>query len=354
MRWYRRHYRDLPWRDTRDPYKIWVSEVMLQQTRVEVVRDYYARWLRVFSTAESLAHARYSRVLKLWEGLGYYSRATNLHRGATIVVREHSGELPRSVESLRTLPGIGRYTAGAIASIAFDQRAALVDGNVARVLARVFAIRANVKLPATEKRLWLLAEQLLPRRRCGEFNQALMELGALVCTPSNPRCEQCPLRRVCIAYECGEQDALPNRGPRRATHQVTRHAALVQRDGKVLLQRRPARGLLANMWELPPLDTARFRAKRQVLALRHTITNQRITLRVWECNPRRRIRTSGDFRWVSRREMARLTLAAAQRRALERLLQTSGNCSSPTGTTLLRSSGNRASSATGPRTGDAS
>src|SRR6266404_3812291 len=212
LRWYRRQHRQLPWRATRDPYRIWVSEVMLQQTRVDTVLPYYARWLRAFPTIRALAQARADRVLKLWEGLGYYSRARNLHRAAQTVVREYGGKLPRTAEGLRQLPGIGRYTAGAIASIAFDERTPLVDGNVARVFARIFAIRANVKSPRTLDCLWNLAENLLPDTNAGEFNQALMELGALVCTPVNPRCAACPMRRVCLAKARGLVDRLPDRG----------------------------------------------------------------------------------------------------------------------------------------------
>ena len=184
LRWYRRHRRSLPWRGTRDPYRVWVSEIMLQQTRVETVRDYYRRWLREFPTLAALARAPVARVLKLWEGLGYYSRARNLHRAA----RQIRGRVPETVAELQQLPGIGRYTAGAIASIAFGQRAPVVDGNVARVFTRVFA---------RTDRHWELAEVLLPSRNCGDFNQALMELGALVCLPVQPRCEKCPLRGVC-------------------------------------------------------------------------------------------------------------------------------------------------------------
>src|SRR5271169_3793142 len=185
LRWYRRHHRKLPWRATREPYRIWVSEIMLQQTRVETVRPYYIRWLRAFPTVQALARAADDRVLKLWEGLGYYSRARNLHRAAQIVVRDYEGQLPRTAEGLLKLPGIGRYTAGAIASIAFGERAPLVDGNVARVFARIFAVRGNVKSPRTQQSLWTLAEDLLPDTGPGDFNQALMELGALVCTPAN-------------------------------------------------------------------------------------------------------------------------------------------------------------------------
>jgi A/G-specific adenine glycosylase len=288
-RWYRRHRRDLPWRRTRDPYRIWVSEVMLQQTRVETVIPYYRRWLRVFPTARALARAPLTRVLQLWEGLGYYERARNLHRAA----RHGFGQMEeRSFLHLSKLPGVGRYTAGAIASIAFDERAAVVDGNVARVFARVFNIRTNVKSPATQRRLWALAERLLPCRRCGEFNQALMELGALVCLPANPRCAVCPLRGVCRA----PTDALPNRGRPVAYRQEVRDVAWQRRQGRVRLRQRPD-----GLWELPATQPG----GKLLATVRHTITNRRITLRVW--------RQTARGQWA---EPARLPMPAAHRRAV--------------------------------------
>jgi A/G-specific adenine glycosylase len=324
LRWYRRHHRSLPWRDTRDPYRIWVSEIMLQQTRVETVLPYYARWLRAFPTVQALARAKGDRVLKLWEGLGYYSRARNLHRAAQTVVREYAGKLPRTAEGLRQLPGIGRYTAGAIASIAFGERVPLVDGNVARVFARIFAIPANVKTPATMEILWHLAEELLPARNPGDFNQALMELGALVCTPANPRCEACPMRDVCVARARGVVDQLPNRGQPQTTERIVVSAALVRRNGSLLMQRRPDRGLLAGMWELPTLNRGRFRKGKPLLELRHAITNRRITLRVFECQCGSALQENltAELRWVSAAEMTRLSLPAAHRRAIARILAT--------------------------------
>lgn len=319
-RWYRRHHRRLPWRSTRDPYRIWVSEIMLQQTRVETVRPYYARWLRAFPTLQSLARAPDDRVLKLWEGLGYYSRARNLHRAAQSVARDHGGKLPHTVDGLRALPGIGRYTAGAIGSIAFGQRAPLVDGNVARVFARVFAIRANVKSPRTTRSLWKLASDLLPNAHVGEFNQALMELGALICTPARPHCDLCPLRRVCRARAHGLIDQLPNRGAKLRTVHVVSKAAFVKRGNRILLRRRPRRGLLANFWELPAVDARRFRVGDCLHELRHTITHRRIVLRVHECTPRQLVRSNGKWRWTSREELTMLALPAAHRRALEHIL----------------------------------
>ena len=276
---------------------------MLQQTRVETVIPYYGRWLRAFPTVESLARAPFSRVLKLWEGLGYYSRARHLHRAARLVAKTG---MPRTTAGLLRLPGIGRYTAGAIASIAFGERAPLVDGNVARVFARVFGIRANVKLPATQQKLWSLAEMLLPAGPSGDFNQALMELGALVCLPASPRCSGCPLRRVCLV----PGDVLPNRGEAQRTKTETHDVILARRGDKVLLRRRPTTGLLAGMWELPPRES---RGGRLVLTLRHAITDKRITLRVWEQKLRR---TPPGCRWLAARPLA---MPSAHRCALERL-----------------------------------
>jgi A/G-specific adenine glycosylase len=353
LRWYRRHHRKLPWRRTHDPYKIWVSEIMLQQTRVEVVRDYYERWLRTFPTVTSLAKARYGRVLKLWEGLGYYSRAKNLHRAAKIIVRQLEGRVPQTAEQLQRLPGIGRYTAGAIASIAFGQRVPLVDGNVARVFARVLNMTGDVTKPATQKRLWAIAEDLLPGSDPGTFNQALMELGALVCTPVNPRCTICPMACVCIARRKGRQDELPNRGKKQAHKLVLQDAALVRRDGQILLQRRPLKGLLAGMWELPPLDRKQARVRQPVLVLRHTITNRRITLQIFACRTESGVNSNGRLRWVSVRHLNRLTLPAAHRRALEQIFpvrsQISGNCPSPAGMMPFPKEGKRVRRRAGAR-----
>jgi len=319
-RWYRRHHRKLPWRATRDPYRIWVSEIMLQQTRVETVRPYYARWLRAFPTIQALARASDDRVLKLWEGLGYYSRARNLHRAAQAVVRKRDGQLPRTAEGLGTLPGIGRYTAGAIASIAFGERVPLVDGNVARVFARIFAIRANVKSLRTLQSLWKLAEDLLPDAAPGDFNQALMELGALVCTPSNPQCAVCPMRRVCAARARGLVELLPNRGAKPRTVHLVAKAAFVMSGNRILLKRRPRQGLLANFWELPPADARQFRVGRRIHELRHTITNRRIVLQVYECVPVGKFRSNGEWRWATKTQLKALALPAAHRRAIGSVL----------------------------------
>ncbi len=293
---------------------------MLQQTRVETVRPYYARWFRAFPTVRALARAADDRVLKLWEGLGYYSRARNLHRAAQTVVRERGGQLPRTAEDWRALPGIGRYTAGAIASIAFGERVPLVDGNVARVFARVFAIQANIKSARTQQSLWKLAEDLLSETDPGDFNQALMELGALVCTPTTPSCETCPMRRVCAARARGLVKQLPNRGEKPRTVHLVAKAAFVNRGDRILLKRRPRQGLLANFWELPRADARRFRVGRRIHELRHTITHRRIVFRVHECVPIAKFRSNGGWRWATSAQLKALALPAAHRRAIESVL----------------------------------
>lgn len=256
LAWYRRHARDLPWRRTRDPYAIWVSEVMLQQTRVETVLPYYRRFLAEFPDLAALAAADDDAVLRCWQGLGYYGRARRLHAAARTVLRDCGGSLPRRADELRRLPGIGPYVAAAVASIAFDQPVAAVDGNVRRVLARLLAVRSSIDDPATGRRLWQAADALLARRAPGRFNQAMMELGATVCTPRRPRCAKCPVRRFCAAHGLGLEERLPVRGPRRAVPGMELAAALVQRNGRVLLVRRPDGGLLGGMWGLPAVVVA--------------------------------------------------------------------------------------------------
>ncbi len=235
LSWYASHSRDLPWRRTSDPYAIWISEVMLQQTTVAAVRPRWESFLRRFPDLAALARAPEQRVLAEWSGLGYYARARNLHRAAREIVRR--GGFPRTLEELRRLPGVGPYTASAIASIAFGIPAAVVDGNVARVLCRVFALRVEPRRPAAERRLQGLADGLIPPERPGAFNQALMELGATVCLPRTPRCPACPLRRSCAARKLGTPEAFPARSRRKPTRRLHLVAGLAQRDGKIVLVR---------------------------------------------------------------------------------------------------------------------
>jgi A/G-specific adenine glycosylase len=251
LSWYRKTRRDLPWRRTRDPYQIWVSETMLQQTRVETVVHYYERFLARFPDLHALATADTDDVLGEWAGLGYYGRARNLQTAARQVVEEWGGEMPNDVEGLSSLKGVGRYTAGAVASIAFDRPAPVVDGNVARVLTRLLGIREEVRSAPVVRRLWEEAEALARGRSPGDLNQALMELGATICTPRSPLCEACPIAAHCRARESGDPEAIPVKRPRPKPKRLEAAAAFLERRGKALAVRRPPRGLLGGLWELP-------------------------------------------------------------------------------------------------------
>ncbi|HTL33307.1 MAG TPA: A/G-specific adenine glycosylase [Kofleriaceae bacterium] len=260
---YTRDRRDLPWRRTRDPYAIWVSEIMLQQTRVQTVIPYWERWMSRFPTVNALAQAPLDDVLAAWAGLGYYSRARNLHAGAQTVASKWGGALPSHASELRAVPGIGPYTAGAIASIAFGERAPLVDGNVARVLARVCGVEDDIKSTAGQKALWARAGELmeaLPSGHApGDLNQGLMELGATTCSPTSPRCLVCPLAKLCVAAKTGRQDELPRVAARKKESELpilARGALWIERDGELLLARRTPGGLFGGLWELPQADTA--------------------------------------------------------------------------------------------------
>ncbi|MEM1348559.1 MAG: A/G-specific adenine glycosylase [Myxococcota bacterium] len=255
LTWYDHSRRDLPWRTADDPYATWVSEIMLQQTKVATVLDYYARWMRRFPDVGSLAAAELDEVLELWAGLGYYRRARFLHRGAQYVVEELGGEIPQTAKQLRALPGVGPYTAGAIASIAFGEVEALVDGNVERVLARIFAIPGDPKERANQKQFWALAEALVDEARPGDFNQAMMELGATVCTPKTPRCLLCPVRVRCDAFRLGEPTRFPAKvkrsKPKEQTTLTCVVVAAISGREHVLVTKRPEDGLLAGLLEFP-------------------------------------------------------------------------------------------------------
>jgi len=273
LAWFRAHCRDLPWRRSRDPYRIWVAEVMLQQTRIAAVLPYYHRFLKKFPSVESLARAPQEEVLRQWSGLGYYSRARNLHRAAKRIVTVHSAKFPRTFEAALALPGIGRYTAAAILSIAYGAPLAVLDGNVARVLARLGAIRGNLRAPRRWRRLGETAQDLLAQRAPGDWNQALMELGETVCTPQAPRCAECPVMRWCRAYARGITGKIP--APRRKREAVhVRIAAAILRDprGRTLLVRDPGLpaeagtsakagaqcgALFSRLWQFPAVEVAR-------------------------------------------------------------------------------------------------
>ena len=251
--WFAEHQRSMPWRDHPDPYAVWVSEIMLQQTRVDTVRAYFERWMQRFPTIESLANADESEVLLAWQGLGYYSRARNLQRAARKLVAEFGGRLPADVDALKSLPGVGPYTAGAVASIAFGIAAPAVDGNVIRVISRLALIDSDVRRSAALKRIHRVAAALVDEDRPGDFNQSLMELGSVVCTPTNPKCGVCPIATVCKGLSAGVQDKLPLKS-RSARPRVEQRMAVLMRAAdtdRLLLARRPNTGLLAGLWEFP-------------------------------------------------------------------------------------------------------
>jgi len=314
LRWYRKAKRDLPWRRTADPYAIWVSEVMLQQTTVAAVIPYWERFLGRFPDAASLAKAREDDVLALWSGLGYYRRARALREGAIAVMESHGGEVPGDVDTLTGLPGVGRYTAGAIASLAFGRESAVVDGNVKRVFSRLFAIRGATA--ATEKTYWSIADTLVRGRSPGDWNQAVMELGATVCTPRAPRCGECPARASCRARALGTQEDFPARIARPKTRVVPVAVAWIERRGKVLLVRRRPEGVLRGAWDLPaaiirPGESAgkavtrelreefglRIRAGSVRAVAKHAILATRLSIEVVEAFPRIDIPRRADLRW---------------------------------------------------------
>lgn len=251
LEWYSKNARKLPWRSRQSAYRTWVSEIMLQQTQVDTVIPYFTRWMEIFPDIPTLAAADEQDVLSLWEGLGYYSRARNLHKASKIIVSEMGGQLPELVEELQKLPGIGPYTAGAIASIAFGMDVPAVDGNIRRVLSRVFDVREPARSTQGSKTLWALAEENLPEGKASDYIQAMMDLGATICTPKNPDCEHCPIAEHCMARRLGVQEERPVKLPRKRVPHLTVTAAVIRRDGKVLLAKRPAGGLLGGMWEFP-------------------------------------------------------------------------------------------------------
>ena len=323
--------RDLPWQGTRDPYRVWLSEIMLQQTQVAAVIPYYERFVARYPDVQSLARASQHEVLRLWSGLGYYARARNLHRAARVVARGHAGRFPDTVESLAQLPGVGRSTAGAIAAFAFGRRAPILDGNVKRLLARCFGVEGYAGEAKVAAELWALAESLLPRRAIEPYTQALMDLGATLCTRTRPQCERCPLRAQCVALRTQRVHALPAPRPRRA-RPLRRETWLVAlHGGRVLLERRPGEGIWGGLWALPRVATergaddavrrmlgARPERTRKHVAFEHGFTHFRLRVQPIECDfaalPERR---PPETRWMSFTR----ALRAAQPAPVARLLR---------------------------------
>lgn len=346
LAWFDRAGRDLPWRRERTPYRVWLAEVLLQQTRAETAIPYYERFLERFPTLTALAEAPLEDVLRLWEGLGYYARARHLHDAARQMRRQYGGQLPADYEALRVLPGVGPYTAGAIASIAFGQPVVAVDGNARRVLARLFAVEGDPRTSAVRRKLEALARALLPAERPGAFNEALMELGALICLPRTPRCAACPLADLCQARRQGRQAALPHRPPRRALpHYDVAAAVLVRDDGRVLVARRNLDDFLGGLWEFPggrreegesleqclarelaeELDI-QVEVGERLLTLQHSYTHFRITLYAFRCRllaGEPRCLDCAEVRWATATELETLPMAVTDRRIARQILETS-------------------------------
>ncbi len=332
----------MPWRNNRNPYRILVSEFMLQQTQVKTVIPYFERWMKSFPTLQKLAQARESTVLKHWEGLGYYSRARNLKRTAQKIQQEYSGRVPDSMDEILKLPGVGRYTAGAVLSIAFDQKVPVLDGNVKRVLSRLFLLKENGSDRKSENILWETMQSLLPETGAGDFNQAFMELGSTVCLPKKPFCLLCPLKRNCKAQKSGKQNLYPPSKKKASTTKIEVSAAVILRQNKIYIQKRKAGGLMGGLWEFPggkfePGESAEQCLRREIkeelgvalhideklMTVKHSYTRFRVTLYVFLC----RIRSGKisptqceEWDWVKAEALDRYPFPAANVKIIKKLI----------------------------------
>ena len=343
LTWYSRHARDLPWRRTGDPYAIWVSEIMLQQTQVATVEGYFERFIDRFPDIRSLARADEQQVLRMWEGLGYYRRARLMHQAARVLVAEHGATFPRDIQTVRSLPGIGRYTAGAILSIAFDDRHPVLEANSIRLLTRLLAFVDDPETADSRRQLWAAASQLLPQKQVGHFNQATMELGSQVCTPRKPNCPACPLRELCATHSVGMQDRIPMAKQKTPYEAVREAVVVVRRSGKVLILRCPPGERWAGLWDFPRFT---MRAQRpgaverelqrkclkmtgceiiprdRFTTIKHTVTRYRITL---DCYHAHYLRGAGQrsparpMQWIKPAEFEEIPLSVTGRK-ISRLL----------------------------------
>jgi len=312
LQWFKKKGRVLPWRKTRDPYAIWVSEIMLQQTQVAMVIPYYQRFLKSFPTIRHLAKTDLSKVLKVWEGLGYYSRARNLHRASQIVLNHFHGRIPDTLKDLLSLPGIGRSTAGAILSFAFHKDAPILDGNAKRVFSRLFTVSGSPGERKTQQLLWQLSESLVPRGFSNPFNQALMDLGSMLCTTKEPQCLRCPLRNLCQGYLSGKPESYPPQITKKTIPHITAISAVIEKDKKVLLNQRPPVGLLGGLWEFPNWKIEgekRFvlrsylkkemginvKVKESIGTFKQTYSHFKLTLQVFDCH---HLNGKGKWKWV--------------------------------------------------------
>jgi A/G-specific adenine glycosylase len=345
LTWFEKRGRRLPWREKRSPYATWISEIMLQQTRVEQAEAYFVRFLQQFPTVKALAAASLTEVLKVWEGLGYYSRARNLKRAAVLLVGLHKGRIPKDYQALIRLPGIGPSTAGAILSLAYNLPYPVLDGNVRRVLIRFFRLEGDPGKGRLTRTLWDLCRSLLPPDRPGPFNEALMELGALLCKPKRTDCLHCPLKEACLGFKGGNPEDLPSRRPVRKIPHYPVTAAVILNRGRILITRRPEKGLLGGLWEFPggkqePGESLPECLKREIreelgieievgkafIKVSHAYSHFRITLHCFFCRKiKGRITPLGvaDYRWVTLKELKAYPFPRADQRVIEYLLKNS-------------------------------
>ena len=344
--WWVNDYIDLPWRRNKDPYGIWVAEVMLQQTQIATVIPYYEKWMSRFPTVADLAQASLDEVLKMWQGLGYYSRARNLHTAGNIILNQYAGKLPEEVSELMKLPGIGRYTAGAIASIAFGRPEPVLDGNVIRVISRLIDLHQDVTHNSTRNELWRLASILVPEEKPGDFNQALMELGQRICLPANPNCRKCPVSNFCLAYKRGTQYERPVRPPRKRIPHFDVVAGVIwltqpSPEGKFLIARRPFDSMLGGLWEFPGgkvedseknVDALRreiaeelaidIQVGKYICEVKHAYTHFRITLHAYNAKYMSGIPQHigvADHAWISLTDIERYPFAVTDLRIIQAL-----------------------------------
>ena len=344
--WFNLNARILPWRQNPQPYRIWIAEIMLQQTRVDTVIPYFNRWMEEFPDIRSVAQADQVDVLRVWEGLGYYARARNLHQAAQIIQEKYHGELPKKPEELRSLPGIGEYSANAIASIAFNVDLPTLDGNISRVLARLIALEAPVQDKTSRQTLLNFASTLLPIGHAGEFNQALMELGALVCLPHKPHCDQCPLIENCQSFTKGVQEKIPQKLSKKNLPHITATAGVIWQNHRVLIAQRPPKGLLGGLWEFPggkledgeTLEDCLLRELKEELDLpveidkkiavyQHTYTHFRITLHAYCCHPLThpmpKPKIQQAFYWVATSELSQFPMGKIDRQIAQSIFKES-------------------------------
>lgn len=336
LNWYRKYYRELPWRQDKDPYKIWVSEIMLQQTRVETVIPYFKNFIRQFPTIQSLAIADEEKVLKAWEGLGYYSRARHLHAAAKEVMENYHGEVPNDPEKLSRLKGIGPYTQGAILSIAFDMKWPAVDGNVFRVLARLFALTDDIAQSSSRKKFEEIARSLIPEESPGDFNQALMELGATICKPTSPTCLLCPIREDCQAFHQGKQEEFPVKRKARPARKIPVVFLWITDNKSILLEKRKEHGLLAGMWALPTIEkvdksnidekiskylhekSINYTKWRYIGQFDHIFTHRHWIIHLYSVNTES-VNVQDPYCWVSFQKLSTFPMANVYRKAFQKM-----------------------------------